>query len=40
MPMLIVTWLAALANLFFGLQPDLPVELATNAAQALLVHLL
>jgi len=40
MPMLVVTWAVALANLFFGLRPDLPVELATGAAQVLLGHLL
>ncbi|MGI9331056.1 MAG: monovalent cation/H+ antiporter subunit D family protein [Gammaproteobacteria bacterium] len=38
--MLLVTWVVALANLFFGLRPDLPVELATSAARVLLGQLL
>jgi multicomponent Na+:H+ antiporter subunit D len=37
--MLVVTWAAALANLYFGLVPEVPVTLATSAAQALLEHL-
>jgi multicomponent Na+:H+ antiporter subunit D len=38
--MLAVTWIAALANLYFGVQPALPTELAADAARALLAHLL
>jgi multicomponent Na+:H+ antiporter subunit D len=38
--MLIVTWLAALANLYFGFAPALPVDLASGAARTLLEHLL
>ena len=37
--MLAVTWVAALANLYFGLAPDVPVTLATSAAETLLEHL-
>ena len=37
--MLAVTWAAALANLYFGLVPDVPVRLATSAAGTLLEHL-
>ena len=37
--MLVVTWTAALANLYFGLVPDLPVTLASSAAETLLEHL-
>ena len=40
LPILVVTWVVALANLYFGLRPDFPVELATGAAQVLLRHLL
>jgi len=36
LPILALTWAAALANLYFGLRPQLPVELATQAARALL----
>lgn len=39
-PMLALTWVAALANLYFGLSPTLPVELATGAARSLLAHVL
>ena len=38
-PMLAVLWLAALANLWFGLATALPRELATAAAISLLGHL-
>ena len=38
-PMLAVLWLAALANLWFGLATTLPRELATAAAISLLGHL-
>ncbi len=37
--MLVVTWVAALANLYFGLVPAVPVRLATSAAETLLEHL-
>ena len=37
--MLAVTWTAALANLYFGLAPEVPVTLATSAAETLLEHL-
>jgi multicomponent Na+:H+ antiporter subunit D len=37
--MLVVTWAAALANLYFGLVPELPVTLASSAAEMLLEHL-
>jgi multicomponent Na+:H+ antiporter subunit D len=39
-PALVITaWLAALANLYFGLAPQLPLTLARAAANDLLVHL-
>jgi multicomponent Na+:H+ antiporter subunit D len=37
--MLVVTWLAVLANVYFGLVPELPVALASSAAETLLEHL-
>ena len=37
--LLIVTWLAALANLYFGLDPALPVSLSSAAADLLMGHL-
>ncbi len=37
--MLAVTWAAVLANLYFGLAPEVPVTLATSAAETLLEHL-
>jgi multicomponent Na+:H+ antiporter subunit D len=37
--MLVVTWAAALTNLYFGLVPEVPVTLASSAAEALLEHL-
>lgn len=37
--MLIVTCCAALANVYFGLAPSLPVSLATDSAASLLQHL-
>jgi multicomponent Na+:H+ antiporter subunit D len=37
--MLVVTWFAALLNLYFGLVPELPVTLAGSAAESLLEHL-
>ena len=37
--MLLVTWVAALANLYFGLVPEVPVTLASSAADILLGHL-
>jgi len=39
LPMLLVTWVAALANLYFGLFTRIPRELATGAASDLLRHL-
>jgi multicomponent Na+:H+ antiporter subunit D len=38
-PMLAMLWLAALANVYFGLATELPRELATAAAVSLLGHL-
>ncbi|MCC7413694.1 MAG: monovalent cation/H+ antiporter subunit D family protein [Gammaproteobacteria bacterium] len=38
-PMLVVTWTAVLANLYFGIYPSLPLTLAGQASTALLVHL-
>jgi hypothetical protein len=38
-PMLAVIWLAALANVYFGLVTELPRELATSASASLLGHL-
>ena len=35
---LAVTWIAALANLYYGLAPSLPVTLASTAAESLLRH--
>ncbi|MBT8083226.1 MAG: monovalent cation/H+ antiporter subunit D family protein, partial [Gammaproteobacteria bacterium] len=37
--MLVVTWAAALANLYFGLVPEVPVTLAASSAETLLEHL-
>jgi multicomponent Na+:H+ antiporter subunit D len=37
--LVVVTWLAALANLYFGLVPELPFTLASDAAAELLRHL-
>ena len=37
--MLIVTWVAALLNIYFGLVPEIPVDLAISAADTLLEHL-
>jgi multicomponent Na+:H+ antiporter subunit D len=37
--LLTVTWLAALANIYFGLDPDLPLSLSRDAASGLLDHL-
>ena len=37
--MLVVTWAAALANLYFGLVPEVPITLAASAAETLLEHL-
>ena len=37
--MLVVTWAAVLLNLYFGLVPDVPVSLASSAAETLLEHL-
>ena len=34
--MLIVTWVAALTNIYFGLVPELPVSLSSAAADILL----
>ena len=37
--MLSVTWAAALANIYFGLSPDIPLRLSGAAAESLLGHL-
>jgi multicomponent Na+:H+ antiporter subunit D len=37
--LLVVTWLAVLANVYFGLVPEVPVALASSAAETLLEHL-
>jgi multicomponent Na+:H+ antiporter subunit D len=37
--MLVVTWIAILLNLYFGLVPELSVSLASSAAEILLEHL-
>lgn len=37
--MLFVAWVAALANLYFGVQPELPVTLASSAAEILLEYI-
>jgi len=37
--MLVFTWLAVLANVYFGLVPEVPVALASSAAETLLEHL-
>ena len=34
-----IVWVAALANIYFGLVPDLPLELSSDAANELLRHL-
>jgi multicomponent Na+:H+ antiporter subunit D len=39
LPALLVTWSVALANLWFGLAPALPLRLSTAAAESLLRHL-
>ncbi len=36
--LLAVTWIAALANLYFGLSPSLPLALSTSAAETLMRH--
>lgn len=38
LPLLGITWIVALMNLYFGLSPTLPLELASNAAETLLGH--
>jgi len=38
-PLLTVTWLVVLANVYFGLFPNLPISLSAEAAAALLEHL-
>jgi multicomponent Na+:H+ antiporter subunit D len=39
-PLLVgVAWVVALANIYFGLSPDLPMTLASEAAAELLRHL-
>ena len=37
--MLIVTWVAALANVYFGIAPEIPVNLSISAADTLLEHM-
>lgn len=39
LPLLLGAWTAALANIYFGLSPDVPLELAQSAANILLGHL-
>ncbi|RPH97641.1 MAG: monovalent cation/H+ antiporter subunit D family protein, partial [Lysobacterales bacterium] len=39
LPALLVTWSVALANLWFGLAPSVPLRLSTAAAESLLRHL-
>ena len=39
LPMLSVTWLVALANVYFGLVPSLPLDLSSTAAGSLLGYL-
>ncbi len=39
MMMLLVTWIAALANIYFGLVPEVPATLAASAADTLLEHI-
>jgi len=38
-PLLAVLWLAAAANIYFGLVPSLPLDLAELSADELLRHL-
>ena len=38
-PLLATTWAVVLANIYFGLLPQVPVSLATQAAETLLEHL-
>jgi len=38
-PMLVVTWVAAVANIYFGLAPWLQISLASDAAGVLLGEL-
>lgn len=38
-PLLLVTWIVVIANLYFGFFPDLPVALSEQAAAILLEHL-
>ena len=35
-PLLLATWLVAIGNIYFGVQPDFPVALAAEGAAALL----
>ncbi len=37
--LLVATWVAALANIYFGVDPSLPLTLSTQAATTLLEHL-
>jgi multicomponent Na+:H+ antiporter subunit D len=39
LPLLAVTWLVALANILFGLMPQLAIRLSSAAASTLLVHM-
>ena len=39
MILLAATWIAALMNLYFGLNPSVPVELAASAGDLLMGHL-
>jgi multicomponent Na+:H+ antiporter subunit D len=39
LPMLVITWLAALSSIYFGLRPSVPLSLSSAAAESLLGHL-
>ena len=39
LPLLLGAWIAALANIYFGLSPDVPLDLSQTAADILLGHL-
>ena len=38
-PLIVMLWVAVAANIYFGLAPELPITLATEAAVTLLEHL-
>jgi len=39
LPLLLGAWITALANIYFGLSPDVPLDLSQTAADILLGHL-